>query len=168
MSISVSAGAMMGVGAGMGTGVETVASNGQRWNCRLRGGFLGDLGFWVVWVVRARRASAGAWVPVLRGPFGLPCGAPADRGLARTRLRLKQSPALIRSPVRSSATQNRRPDPDAGPASTCFNVLKLETQGCQWSGLFEKDSPVTLTLCGSNCNGKQLEHPGLARKRSAG
>ena len=28
----------------MGTGVGTVASNGQKWNCRLRGGFLGDLG----------------------------------------------------------------------------------------------------------------------------
>lgn len=67
-------------------------------------------------VVRARRASVGAWVPVLRGPFGLPCGAPVDRGLARTRLRLKQSPALIRSPVRSSTTQNRRPSPGTGPA----------------------------------------------------
>jgi len=106
----------MGVGAGMG----------QAWGCWCRmdkGGtvdyavvFLSLGVFWVAVVVRARRASAGAWAPLLRGPFGLPCGAPADRGLARTRLRLKQSPALTRSPVRSSATQKGRSGPSACPA----------------------------------------------------
>ena len=44
----------------------------------------------------------------LRRPFGLPCGARTSRGLAQTRLRLRQSRALIREALRSSAPQRRR------------------------------------------------------------
>ena len=67
--------------------------------------------------------------PALR--FGATCGARSGRGLARTRLRLKQSRALIRPALRSSAqTEGRMRDSQKPKAKSQKPKAKAQGHHC--------------------------------------
>ncbi|VTU21083.1 hypothetical protein H6CHR_01518 [Variovorax sp. PBL-H6] len=85
--------------------------------------------------------------PTAAAPSGLPCGARLSRGLAQTRLRLKQSRALIRERLRSSAPQRGRPTRTACRAWECSGVACTSDLRPRTSGASPRAYPRRRAVC---------------------